>query len=626
VRIVIFTGGTGSIALQRGLYRALNANFDGVDTKIIVNAYDNGLSTGAVRRVMDGRILGPSDVRKNQATRLELESPFSPWLDFLNCRFTVAASEARAFCMAKVAELVNNLDLPGLQVDCRKMLSSAVAEYFEAPLAAELHCDDFSLANVVYAGLARANGNSLRAAAGIMARALCIPDNVLLNDDHSLFLGAVTHSGKRITDEGEIVRWDNAADPFVDVFFTDVEGNFRNPELCLEARRAIMEADLIILSSGTQWSSLIPTYASSGFAATINGCDARILMVMNRTPDRDSPSQSASDIINILVPRYFETGRLHVIADANGHPSMHSLDDEALARVAAFTRANLSTADDPANRHNPGRLAAIIGKVFFEEYLDSNLFLFDYDDTLVGRQNEYPRSSRYNTSGVSRLNRLTDVGICTGNTIASVALADEPVCAGEALEPKRRSLIVFADGGINKYAYDIHGAGEKEANNPALIQCIWPDALLPTAGPHSVDNIINNLLGAGIPACKIHNRGNAVIAIRPVDHGSRQTLMGVVQRILGGSSLEVRERGTTTIEICRPELSKAWALMHLRASSPVSPRITYVGDECESGNDRDIEQLASKETGVNCLRVDSPAKTAFFISTLITYLTENAVH
>ena len=62
MKIVIVAGGTGSIALQSGLYRLIDQEFDGVDTKVLVNAYDNGLSTGAVRRVMGGRILGPSDV------------------------------------------------------------------------------------------------------------------------------------------------------------------------------------------------------------------------------------------------------------------------------------------------------------------------------------------------------------------------------------------------------------------------------------------------------------------------------------------------------------------------------------------------------------------------------------
>src|SRR5271168_5393702 len=105
MNIVILAGGTGSIALQTGLYELLDKQLDGIDTKVIVNAYDNGLSTGAVRKVMDGKILGPSDVRKNQTTRLALEKPKSHWLPFLNIRFTVESSKARSFCHDQVTRL-----------------------------------------------------------------------------------------------------------------------------------------------------------------------------------------------------------------------------------------------------------------------------------------------------------------------------------------------------------------------------------------------------------------------------------------------------------------------------------------------------------------------------------------
>src|SRR5690349_12605946 len=109
MRLVIFAGGTGSISLQRGLYHTLDSHFDGVETKIIVNAYDNGLSTGAVRKVMGGAILGPSDVRKNHATRLALIDPDSPWLDFLSCRFTAKPSSVRGFLENNIIRLFDDL-------------------------------------------------------------------------------------------------------------------------------------------------------------------------------------------------------------------------------------------------------------------------------------------------------------------------------------------------------------------------------------------------------------------------------------------------------------------------------------------------------------------------------------
>ena len=67
--ILIFAGGTGSIALQTGLH---NIYGNSVNVDIVISAYDNGKSTGECRKVFNGNILGPSDLRKNQLTQFKL--------------------------------------------------------------------------------------------------------------------------------------------------------------------------------------------------------------------------------------------------------------------------------------------------------------------------------------------------------------------------------------------------------------------------------------------------------------------------------------------------------------------------------------------------------------------------
>jgi 2-phospho-L-lactate transferase/gluconeogenesis factor (CofD/UPF0052 family) len=59
VRIVLFCGGRGSATIIRALLRQAD-----VDLTLLVNAYDDGLSTGALRNFIPG-MLGPSDFRKN---------------------------------------------------------------------------------------------------------------------------------------------------------------------------------------------------------------------------------------------------------------------------------------------------------------------------------------------------------------------------------------------------------------------------------------------------------------------------------------------------------------------------------------------------------------------------------
>lgn len=622
MKIVILTGGTGSIALQQGLHDALETQLDGIDVNIIVNAYDNGLSTGEVRRVMDGRILGPSDVRKNQTTRLRLRDPSDPWLAFQECRFTAETHKARELCESKVASLLVELERRGRPTDCGGMLYDSIATFFAAPLAERTTYHDFSLANIVYAGLAAANGNSLRAAAKIMAEAMILPDNVLLNDDRSLFLGAVTRNGKRLTDEGDIVVWGREDDPIVDIFYVDADGRDARPELCFESWKAIVEADLVILSSGTQWSSLIPTYASKGFEAAVRDSGAKILLVMNRTPDHDSPGQTAADIIDALVPRFFDEGRLHVLIDANGHPRMRVMTDTARAKIASVFETDLSKPADPPHKHDPAKLVRAIGYACFQEYVDSDFFLFDYDDTLCGRGNEYPRSSRFNVEGLTELNRLTRVGVCTGNTIKALnlrRLADGGSESGTNAHP----LLIFADGGANEYAYDTR---QTNGAHPQVVQCISPHALLPESGRLSAAEIIAALRRAGIPETRIENRGNAVIAIRPVGPDERRAVMSLARNIVRDSDLQVEQVGRTTVEIRRQTLSKVLALQNLCKRPTTGPRITYVGDELHNGNDHDIQKFSTVEPRIRCLHVGSPAQTAFFIYTLTGRLQSDALH
>ena len=68
-KIVLFTGGRGCTSLIRAILKLTD-----IELTLIVNAYDNGASTGMMRRYIPG-YLGPSDFRKNLTYLLELFSP-----------------------------------------------------------------------------------------------------------------------------------------------------------------------------------------------------------------------------------------------------------------------------------------------------------------------------------------------------------------------------------------------------------------------------------------------------------------------------------------------------------------------------------------------------------------------
>src|SRR5258706_15489635 len=64
-RIVMFSGGRGTGSITEALMK-----HDQISLTLLVNTYDDGLSTGALRRFVPG-MLGPSDVRKNIARLID---------------------------------------------------------------------------------------------------------------------------------------------------------------------------------------------------------------------------------------------------------------------------------------------------------------------------------------------------------------------------------------------------------------------------------------------------------------------------------------------------------------------------------------------------------------------------
>ena len=69
INFVIFTGGSGNLELARNLYK-LNKRTKNISVNFIINGYDDGKSTGFLRKLIPG-MLGPSDFRKNCSNLLE---------------------------------------------------------------------------------------------------------------------------------------------------------------------------------------------------------------------------------------------------------------------------------------------------------------------------------------------------------------------------------------------------------------------------------------------------------------------------------------------------------------------------------------------------------------------------
>jgi 2-phospho-L-lactate transferase/gluconeogenesis factor (CofD/UPF0052 family) len=547
MKIVIFSGGTGSVQLQTGLYEVFNK--DCLDYTIITNLGDNGLSTGVCRQVMDGKIMGPSDLRKNQILRAQLHKSCDPdLLRFLETRFDSPADKAEQLLLKQLIDL--NVDH-----QVKMTLSSGINAFFSQPAAMTVDYTDFSVSNIIYSGLAKLNNYSLDAAGDIFENILGIPKHsVISNTDTPMYLTATTESGFEILDEGDIVSWDNPNDKIVRCGFLDGHGHPVTPLMNERSLNAIKEADMIIFSTGTQWSSLIPTYISTGFRDAIDSVTCPMYLIMNSTQDKDVKGVSGDEMLNILND-YLPLDRMNIVSALDGDVTLVPV--ETRHRVIK-EKLMLSY----SKKHDGGKLVYTIFKDYFDYQLNNDVQVFDYDDTLVARGDLYPEVAIENIRKLSTLAGKKQVWISTGNTV-------------KAIKRGFRNINLLADGGVNRYFIN-------EQSDIVFMKCL--DEKIKFTN-NELDDIIVNITSCGIDVSKIQNRGSTMVSVKPIAPEYREPIRQLLQ--LSMPEYSVKATGRTTIDVYKPELNKTIA-----ADLIFHDSFTFFGDEgYEGGNDYEISMI-----------------------------------
>ena len=344
LRVVLFSGGRGSGALTAQL--VTNPR---VALTIVINGYDDGASTGEVRRFL-GDALGPSDFRKN-ASRLAslIGSSPSALVDLLDLRLDAglidrATGERIARVVAgqtseddsKLAALREKSDaLPApVRADVGTRLDRFAGEL--AVSARPFSSADCSVGNLVFAGSFLLGGRNFNAAVDDYSRLLGLPAGLIENvtDGTNAFLVAIDADG-RLLDSEEAIVDAKQHNRIRDIFLLasrpspeelDQLAGVAPADLArrLEARaasvsmnprlaQAIGHADLIIYAPGTQHSSLFPSYLTPGLSEAIAGNLTAIkLLVTNIQSDAEIAGSSAVDIIERAVHYMKEKGRLTI--------------------------------------------------------------------------------------------------------------------------------------------------------------------------------------------------------------------------------------------------------------------------------------------------------------------------
>jgi 2-phospho-L-lactate transferase/gluconeogenesis factor (CofD/UPF0052 family) len=342
INVVLFSGGSGTQSITEAFLRHPQLSL-----KILINAYDDGLSTGRLRRFVPG-MLGPSDVRKNIARLMPLQERGQQGLKRVSeYRLPVDISHAHALEIlrrignAEYAPLPEALAaLPLLAAWQLRRLNSFLSSflaYFEEQRrnGRTFEFTDCALGNLLFTGCYLDEGRDFNRAIEAFSAFYEVGPDVLINitQGENLFLVAEKENGTVLLNEADIVA---AQDPskirelFLldeDVYFDRVEhraapdggwasvlrAGQRVPRLNPRARLALATADVIIYGPGTQHSSLFPSYMTEGVAeAIIANSRADKVFLGNIHRDFDIQEDDASDLARKLLDAMSRKGRVAV--------------------------------------------------------------------------------------------------------------------------------------------------------------------------------------------------------------------------------------------------------------------------------------------------------------------------
>ena len=315
IRVVTVGGGTGSSILLSGL----NEYADRLDISAIVTTFDDGGSSGKLRREFDIPALG--DIRRCIAALL----PNVRDRSYLRGKFEFRFAIAKRF----QGDAFGNLLL----------------------LAAVQRFGGFSVGVEGLASELRTNGR-------------VIPVSEELST-----LCAVAKNGTVIRGETEIDA-QAGAHHAIDRVYLDPPVS-ANPS----AVRAIESADVIILGPGDLFTSVVPNLLPTGVAEAIQQSHAQVVQVCNlkARPNQANVLRSSDfpKVINqyasIDMPQNVDNRIVDAIVvnahsdDANASADAIEIDDELINLVSQVIVEDIADPENP-NRHDPDKLArALMG-------------------------------------------------------------------------------------------------------------------------------------------------------------------------------------------------------------------------------------------------------------------------
>jgi 2-phospho-L-lactate transferase/gluconeogenesis factor (CofD/UPF0052 family) len=389
MNVVIFTGGNGNANLIKYL-----KDISYVNLSLLINGYDDGLSTGVIRKANYG-MLGPSDFRKNFTYILD---EFSETNSYLKGLFEHRLSDEEALLLKNshkslIYKLINATYPIG------KSDFIFIIKYFELGASRLLDFTDnledlvgFSVGNIIIGGI-YSHTQDFNLALEILTTQFDITAkliNVSTNDDSKLV--AFDNNKNFLINESDIVNY-SGDNPLSDFFMLPLNqisllDNHINydieqikklaivPQISKEALLALESADLIVFGSGTQFSSLLPSYRIC--QQYIVTSKAKKILIINNKFDNDIRNITFDKLLNLILNEI-------KIDDINFFDSIIIDNDSSIKPINIYNNLIIASVANQIGKHDGQKLWAWITKSldYKNGQIPVSVYISDKTDTNI---------------------------------------------------------------------------------------------------------------------------------------------------------------------------------------------------------------------------------------------------
>ena len=334
--ICLFSGGRGASTILSALI-----NIEEIHLTVLLNAYDDGLSTGYLRKLFPG-MLGPSDVRKTFSTVLKSSKKSGNLLLAELLEYRIGESDSLGNVWNPMLPGGNELNLWHGRAflsqyfeNLPSRLSSALISWSDSALRyihesigqhqIQKSLKDIAFGNILFAGAYLENGSNFNAAIDMWTHHFSTGVSILnITQGENRVLVGLKDSGAILANEAEIVSKHLVLGKIERVYLlekylhqaeieilekgtlNDARKYLANkellPKLSNKASEALEAAHMIVYGPGTQHSSLLPSYLTKDLAKTVAAnIDAEKVFISNIGLDHDIIGENHASLMQKLI-------------------------------------------------------------------------------------------------------------------------------------------------------------------------------------------------------------------------------------------------------------------------------------------------------------------------------------